>query len=162
MVSVSGVFHSIAARMPKPQTLITKGAGLAALAMVVSDAHYVGKIQADLYASEKDASSTGFYLNNTLYQNNMSRFQSKIKDLSYKFELDQTYKRFFNEGIGYNKGFFSMLVHHVVPLGLGLGALFAKGKASVACAVGVGVYGAYEFLKNFFAWGVPPGLDKFN
>ncbi len=137
--------------------LLRKGAGLAALAYVGYDAHYIGKVQADLYASEKDAYSSAFYLNNTLYSTNMSKIQEGIKDASYRMELDQGYKRFINSGIGYIKGFCSMLVSHIVPLGLGLGALLTKGLPSKICAGGLGVYAAYEFVKNFFGMGVPHG-----
>lgn len=136
---------------------IAKGIGLAALGMVGYDAHYIGKIEADTYASEKDAQSTGKYLNNTLYSTNMSKIQDKIKEVSYEMELDCGYKRFFNSGIGYLKGFTNMLIEHVLPFGLGLGALFAKGKASKICAGGLGLYGTYEFLRNFFGWGTPKG-----
>lgn len=144
----------------RPKNLISKGIGLAALGCVGYDAHYVGKIQADLYSSEKDAASTAYYLNNSLYSTNMSKIQEGIKDASYTMELDCGWKRFINEGIGYIKGFTSMLVSHVVPFGLGLGALLAKGKASKICAGGLGIYAAYEFVKNFFGFGSPKGLMK--
>lgn len=141
----------------KSNNLLTKGAGAAALAYVAYDAHKIGKIQSDLYASEKDADSTAYYLNNTLYSTNMSKIQEGIKDASYKMELDQGYKRFFNSGIGYIKGFCSMLVSHCVPFGLGLTALLTKGLPSKISAAGLGIYAGYEFLKNFFGWGVPGG-----
>lgn len=139
---------------------LTKGAGLAALGLVGYDAHYIGKMQADLYASEKDANSAAFYLNNNMYITNMSKIQEGIKEASYNMELDCGWKRFINSGIGYIKGFTSMLISHVVPLGLGLGALLAKGKASKICAGGLGIYAGYEFLKNFFGFGVPGGPIK--
>lgn len=141
----------------KSNNLLTKGVGAAALACVAYDAHKIGKIQSDLYASEKDTDSTAYYLNNTLYSTNMSKIQEGIKDASYKMELDQGYKRFFNAGIGYIKGFCSMLVSHCVPLGLGLTALLTKGLPSKISAAGLGIYAGYEFLKNFFGWGVPGG-----
>ncbi|MBQ8459942.1 hypothetical protein IJ541_07555 [bacterium] len=140
--------------------IITGAAGLAGLGYVGYDAHYIGKLQSDLYASEHDANSTAYYLNNDMYSTNMSKIQEKIKDKSYEMELDQGWKRFFNTGIGYIKGFTSMLVAHVVPLGLSLGALFAPGKASKICAGGLGVYAIYEFFKNFFGFGTPGGLLK--
>lgn len=138
--------------------MLTKGVGLAALGLVGYDAHYVGKIQSDTYASERDANSTAYYLNNSMYSTNMSKIQDKIKDGAYEMELDCGWKRSLNSGIGYIKGFGSMLVSHVVPFGLGLGALLAKGKASKICAGGLGVYAVYEFMKNFFGLGTPKGL----
>ena len=114
--------------LPKnPAKWVTKGIGAVALGAVAYDAHYLGKIQADLYSSEKDAASTGYYLNNSLYSTNMSKIQEGIKDASYEMELDCGWKRFINEGVGYVKGFTSMLVSHIVPFGLGLGALLSKG-----------------------------------
>ncbi|MDY6358803.1 MAG: hypothetical protein SPL76_04745 [Cyanobacteriota bacterium] len=144
--------------LPSATTVLTKGAGLAALGMVAYDSNYLGKVQSDLYASSKDAKSSVYYLNNSMHLGNMSKFQSKIKDMSYSTELDQTWKRFFNEGIGYVKGFTSMLVNHAVPLGLGLGALLGGKKTSIASACGIGVYGIYSFIKNFFGIGVPNNL----
>ncbi len=139
---------------------LAKSAGVAALGCVAYDAHYIGKLQADIYASEKDAKAAAYYLNNSMYSTNMSKIQEGIKDASYKMELDQGYKRFFNSGIGYLKGFGSMLVSHVVPLGLGLGALLAKGKLSKGFAGALGIYAAYEFMKNFFGFGTPGGPIK--
>ena len=147
--------------LPKnPAKWVTKGIGAVALGAVAYDAHYLGKIQADLYSSEKDAASTGYYLNNSLYSTNMSKIQEGIKDASYEMELDCGWKRFINEGVGYVKGFTSMLVSHIVPFGLGLGALLSKGLPSKICAGGLGIYADYEFIKNFFGWGTPGGTFK--
>lgn len=147
--------------LPKnPAKWVTKGIGAVALGAVAYDAHYLGKIQADLYSSEKDAASTGYYLNNSLYSTNMSKIQEGIKDASYEMELDCGWKRFINEGVGYVKGFTSMLVSHIVPFGLGLGALLSKGLPSKICAGGLGIYAGYEFVKNFFGWGTQGGTFK--
>lgn len=134
---------------------LTKGVGLAALGLVGSDAHYIGKLQADLYASEKDAKAAGYYLNNSMYTTNMSKVEDGIRNAAYEMELDQGWRRFFNLGIGYVKGFTSMLVTHVVPFGLGLGALFAKGKAAKICAGAFGVYALVKVVKDLFGIGVP-------
>lgn len=140
--------------------IISRGIGLAALGMVAYDAHYLGKVQSDLYASEKDAASTGYYLNNAMYLDKLSKIEEKVRTSSFTTELDFMWKRFINEPIGYIKGFTSMLVSHAVPFALGIGALFAPSKISKLCAGGLGIYGAYQFVKNFFGWGTPPGLDK--
>ena len=138
--------------------IIIRGAGLTALGMVLSDAHYNGKMRSDLYSSEKDAASTLYYLNNSMYLTSGSKTQEKIKNLSFTTELDQTYKRFFNEGFGYIKGFGSMLATHIVPLVLGAGALAGGNKLSKISAGGLGVYAGYEFIKNFFGFGTPQGI----
>lgn len=152
------ILTRIRSMLPSVSTVITKGAGLTALGIVAYDANYLGKVQSDLYASTKDAKSTAYYLNNSMYMSNMSKFTEKIKNWSFTTELDQTYKRFFNEGIGYIKGFTGMLVNSVIPLGLGLGALFAKKPAAKICTASLAVYGAYKFIRNFFGIGTPNTL----
>lgn len=144
--------------MPSVSSLVTKGAGLATLGIIAYDANYLGKVQSDLYASTKDAKSTAYYLNNSMYLSNMNKFTEKIKDWSFTTELDQTYKRFFNEGIGYVKGFGAMLIDRVIPLGLGLGALLAQKPVAKGCTAGLGIYWAVKFVKNFFGLGTPNTL----
>lgn len=152
------IIHNISTALKgNPGKYLTKGVGLAALGLVGYDAHNIGKMQADLYASEKDALATSYYLNNTLYSNNMSAIRDSIKNSAYEMELDQGWRRFFNLGIGYVKGFTSMLVSHVVPLGLGAGALFAKGKIAKFSAAALGIYGLCKFTKDFFGLGSPRG-----
>lgn len=151
------IFSSIRRIIPSVSTVVTKGAGITALALVARDANYVGKMQADLYASEKDAKSTAYYLNNTLY-GNMSKTQEKIRNFSYNMELNQTWKRFFNEGIGYVKGFSSMLVSNFVPLALGAGALLGRKSIAKVSTGALAIYAGYEFVKNFFGMGTPNNL----
>lgn len=149
------IISSIHKFIPSPTTIV----GLATLGAVGYDAHYIGKMQSDLYASEKDAGYTSYFLNNDMYNTSMSKIQDSIKEASFSTELDVTWKRFFNEGIGYIKGFTSKLVCSIVPLALGLTAVFGKGAIKTAGAVGAGIYGAYVFIKNFFGIGTPPGIN---
>lgn len=144
--------------MPSVSTVLTKGAGLTALGIIAYDANYLGKVQSDLYASTKDAKSTAYYLNNSMYMSNMSKFTEKIKNWSLTTELDQTYKRFFNEGIGYIKGLTCSLVNSVIPLGLGIGALFGGKTVAKGSAIGLAAYGVYKFVRNFFGIGTPNTL----
>lgn len=132
-----------------------KGVGLATVGLVGYDAHSIAKLQADMYATERDVAATSYYLNNTLYNPGMSTVAQKVKDGAFGMELDQTWRRFFNLGIGYVKGFVSMLTNHVVPLGLGLGALLTKGAVSKAFAGGAILYGLGKGIVNFFGIGVP-------
>lgn len=150
------IFHNIASTL-KGNTgkYLTKGVGVAALGLVGYDAHNIGKMQADIYASEQDAKATSYYLNNAMYATNMSSVRAGVKNASYEMELDQGWRRFFNLGIGYVKGFTSMLISHVIPLGLGLGALLAKGKAAKICAGSFGIYALGKVVKDFFGIGVP-------
>ena len=136
---------------------LKKGVGLAALGLVAYESHYIGKIQADRYATEKDVKAAAYYLNNTMYNPDISPIRQGIKDAAYDFEMDQGWRRFFNLGIGYIKGFGSMLVSNVIPLGLGIATLFTKGKASTISAIALGIYAAGSAIKNFFGIGVPRG-----
>lgn len=152
------IISRIRSVLPSASTVITRGAGLAALGMVISDANYMGKMKSDLYASEKDAASTMYYLNNSMYLTSGSKTQEKIKNLSFTTELDQTWKRFFNEGIGYIKGFGTMLGTHIVPLVLGAGALAGGKNLAKISTGGLGIYAGYQFIKNFFGIGTPQGI----
>lgn len=149
------ILTGIKSALPK---IITRGAGLAALGIIAYDANYLGKVQSDLYSSTKDAKSTAYYLNNSMYMSNMSKFTEKVKNWSFTTELDQTYKRFFNEGIGYIKGFTGMLVNSVIPLCLGIGALFGGKTVAKGSAIGLAVYAVYKFVRNFFGIGTPNTL----
>lgn len=154
------IISSLTSPFKSPMKLITKGLGIGALAAVGYESHYVGKLQADLYASEKDANAAAYYLNNDMYLTDMSKISEGIKDKAYEMELDQGWRRFFNSGIGYIKGFNSKLVDNVIPLSLGLGALLTKGMSAKACAGGLGVYAIAKIIKNFFGLGVPGGPIK--
>lgn len=136
---------------------VTKGVGLATLGAVAYDSHTIGKMQSDMYATEKDVSASAYYLNNMLYNPGMSSIGQKVKDSAFSMEVDQTWRRFFNLGIGYVKGFTSMLTNHVIPFGLGLGALFAKGLPAKICAGGAILYGLGKGIVNFFGIGTPSG-----
>jgi hypothetical protein len=146
-----------AVRQIKYGRYLKKAAGLGAIAMVLHDANHIAKTVADQYACSKDAAAVSHYQNNTLYTDDMSKTQSNIKKLSYKMTLNDSTRRFFNLGIGYIKGFFAMLVNLAVPFVLGLGALSSKKTISRASVAGLGIYGLYKFIKNFFGIGVPKG-----
>lgn len=143
-----------------PVSIATKVVGLAGLGYVGYDSHYIGKMQADLYSSEKDADAAAFYLNNSMYSTNMSKVSDGVKNASFQMELDQGWRRFFNSGIGYIKGFTSMLTEHVVPLGLSIGALLGGKISGGICAGSLAAYTIGQFVKDFFGMGTPKGLDK--
>ena len=134
--------------------------GAIGLGVVAYDAHNVGKIQSDLYASERDAKATAYYLNNDMYVTNMSRSQEKVRDWAFKVQLGEGVRRFINVPIGYVKGFFTMLISHVVPLALSLGALFGKGKTAKGSAIGLAIYAGYKAIRNIFGLGTPGSLTK--
>jgi hypothetical protein len=136
---------------------LAKGIGAIGVGAACYDANYVGKVQADKYACEKDAKATAYYLNNTMYLNSLSRITNGIKNSAYEIELDQGWRRFFNLGIGYTKGFISSLVSKVIPFGLSIAALATKGKTSMICAGTLTAYGLFSGIKNFFGLYNPKG-----
>ena len=142
-MSVIGRIRSV---FPSTSSIVTKGLGLAALGVVLKDSHYLGKVQADLYASKKDADSATYFLNNSMYLSDMRKSSEAIKDTADTM------------GIGYIKGFFSMLVSNVIPLGLGIGAVFGGKAASKMSAVGIAAYAIYRVIRSAFGIGVPNGL----
>jgi hypothetical protein len=136
---------------------LTKGVGAIGVAAACYDANYIGKVESDKYACERDAKATAYYLNNTMYLNNMSKITNGIKNSAYEMELDQSWRRFFNLGIGYTKGFISGLVSKVIPLGLGIATLVTKGKTSMICAGSLAAYGLISGIKSFFGYCNPRG-----
>ena len=156
-MSIGNVFTSVKGNFTK---YLTKGVGAAALGVVAYDSHIVGKIQADVYSKVKDADACAESFNNTQYLTSPSMTMSKLKDGVNKFELDNNFRHFANSAIGYFKGFGSMLIDDVVPLGLGLGALLTKGWKSKGCAIGLGVYGVFKFFKDVMGFGHYNDLNR--
>lgn len=130
---------------------ITRGLGVAALYLCARDAHVYGKIQADADMKTKNAKAAHYYLNNTLTLNKPSTTKQKLQDGVFKYELDDNLRGFINSFLGYFKGLGSSLVSDVIPLGLGLTALLAKGKGlKLAKASGLGLCGLaiYSLIKD--------------
>lgn len=156
-MNISGIINTLKSNSGK---IITSAIGIAGLGAVAYDSHNVGKIQADRYASECDANAAAYYLNNDMYLSSMSRTSENVRDFAYNVELAQGWRRVINTPIGYVKGFVSMLVSHVVPLALSLGAIFGKGAVSKGSAAGLGIYAGYKFIKNVFGFATPGSILK--
>ena len=156
-MNIRGIFTYI---KNNPGRLISGAVGLVGLGVVAYDSHNLGKIQSDLYASGSDANHAAYYLNNDMYVTSMSRTQEKVRDLAFRTELGQGWRRFINTPIGYLKGFFTMMISEVVPLGLSVGAIAGKGKVGKGCAIGLVAYGAIKGLRNFFGFSTPGSIIK--
>ena len=154
-MSISNIFSK-----PNIVKYVTKGAGLAALGVIGYDAHIIGKLQADSYAKRKDADACMRTYSNTQYLSSPSMTTSNLKNEVNKFEMDSNIRHFVNSTIGYFKGFGDMLVNDVVPLGLGLGALFGKGKLGKGSAIGLGVYAVVKFFKDVLGFGHYNDLNR--
>ena len=135
---------------------LARGAGAAALYFIARDAHNFGKIKSDIEVKSKDAKAAQYYLENTMTLDSPSRISSDIANGVYKLELNERLRGFVNSIIGYFKGIGTTLIHDVVPLGLGLTALFAGKRAlplAKGSAIGLGIYGIYTILKDGFGIG---------
>ena len=138
----------------------TRGAGLAALGIVGYDAHIIGRLQADSYAKRKDADACMRTYSNTQYLSSPSMTTSNLKDGVNKIEMDCNFRHFVNSTVGYFKGVGQMLVHDVIPFGLGLGALFGKGAFSKGSAIGLGIYAGIKFFKDVLGFGHYNDLNR--
>ena len=139
---------------------IPKGVGIAALGIVAYDAHVLGKLQSDVYSKSKDADACMDAYSNTQYLTSPSITNSNLKKQVFGFEVEGNFRHFVNSAIGYFKGFGSMLVDSVIPLGLGLGAVFGKGKWSKGSAIGLGIYGGIKFFKDVLGFGHYNDINK--
>ena len=156
-MSLSTALTSVKSNFTK---YLAKGAGAAALGVVAYDSHIIGKIQSDVYAKSRDADACGGRFSNTQYLSTPSNTTSKLKRGVFNFEVENNTRHFINSAIGYFKGFGSMLVNSVVPLGLGLGALFGKGKWAKGSAIGLGIYAGVKFFKDVLGFGHYNDLNR--
>lgn len=128
---------------------IARGVGAAALYLCARDAHTYGKIRSDENVKTKDAIAAHYYMNNSLTLDKPSMTKNNLQNKVLRFELSENIRGFVNSFTGYFKGLGSSLVADVVPLGLGLTALFAKNsKLAKLSAVGLAIAGAFSFVKD--------------
>ena len=152
--------------------ILTKATGIAAVGYTVKNANFVGKVNADMYATQKDADETVKYFNNTQYLDGMDYMEYKIKQKSFEHELNSSYKRTLNSPIGYIKGFTSSLMSNIGLFGLGAGAILFKspfisktkcqfsGKLAGLCAIGAALLVAKRVITAFFGFGTPNPLKR--
>lgn len=132
---------------------LIKGTGLAALGIIAYDSHIVGNLQADVYSKSADANACIKRFENTQYLSTPSLTTEKLKRHVFNMETEGNTRNFFNSAIGYFKGFASMLVSNVIPLGMGIGALFGKGKWAKYSAIGLGIYAGIKIIKDVLGFG---------
>ncbi len=139
---------------------LARGAGVAALGLIAYDSHIVGKLQSDVYSKSRDANAVMRSFNNTQYLSSPSMTTSHLKKGIFHWEVNNNFRTFINSAIGYFKGFGSMLVDNVIPLGLGLGALLGKNKWSKGSAIGLAIYGAVKICTDLLGFGHYSDLNK--
>lgn len=156
-MSLSTAFSSVKTNFTK---YLAKGVGATALGILAYDSHIVGKLQSDVYSKSRDADACMDAFSNSQYLTSPSATMSKLKKGVFNFETENNFRHFVNSAIGYFKGFGSMLVDNVVPLGLGLGALCGKGKWAKGSAIGLGIYAGFKLLKDVLGFGHYNDLNK--
>lgn len=156
-MSLSTAFSSVKTNFTK---YLAKGVGATALGILAYDSHIVGKLQSDVYSKSRDADACMDAFSNSQYLTSPSATMSNLKKGVFNFETENNFRHFVNSAIGYFKGFGSMLVDNVVPLGLGLGALCGKGKWAKGSAIGLGIYAGFKLLKDVLGFGHYNDLNK--
>jgi hypothetical protein len=138
-----------------------KAAGLAGAGMLLYDAHKEGKRVADYTVKKRNADAALDWFDNTRNLHQPSHINMKLKDKIFNLELQNNVREFFNTGIGYVKGFGSMMLYDVVPWALSAAALLTKGPSATckgtmakASGIGLGLYAIYAFAKNVCGLGV--------
>lgn len=133
---------------------LAKTAGLAGLGYVLVDSHLAAKVEAE--KTQKDIKSDSIekhYLSDMKLENH-SIVQSKIKKKVTDFYMNENISDPFTRTAGYVKGFGSMLVNNIVPLGLSVGALVSpKGIFSKMFGVGLLAYGGIFLAQEFLGIG---------
>ena len=132
-----------------------KAAGIIGAGICLYDAHKEGKRQSEIYVKTCNADAALKWFDNSRNLHNPSNINAKLKDKIFNWEIHNNLRAFFNSGIGYIKGFTSMLFNDTVPVVLSAAAIFTKGKTAPKIAGGaLGGYGIYAFAKNVLGLGV--------
>lgn len=135
--------------------VLAKTAGIAGLAYVAYDSHKAARVEATKVQKDMKSESIEDHYLSDMKLDSPSVVKSNIKKRITEFSLDENISSPFTAAAGYVKGFSSMLVNNVVPLGLSAGALIApKGILSRLFGIGLVVYGGIFLAKEIF------GVDK--
>lgn len=135
--------------------VIAKGIGVVGLGLVLYDSHTLGKIESASYKKKCAAEMVAGPYANTLAQDSASILESKAKRGFSNFMLEENMSGFFTSIAGYFKGVGSMLVSHIVPLALSIGALATPRNSLASRVFGFGLlgYGAIFMLHNVMGIG---------
>lgn len=134
--------------------ILAKTAGIAGLGYVAYDSHLTAKIESGKMQKDIKSDSIENHYLNDMKSDNSSILQSTIKRRITDFYMDENISSPFTRVGGYIKGFSSMLVNNVVPLGLSVGAIIApKGIVSRMFGVGLLAYGGFFLAQEFLGIG---------
>jgi hypothetical protein len=133
--------------------ILAKTAGIGAIGLIGYDAHSTGNMLAKKNTEEAKSMTLHKRYFDDMTVDSSSVVKSKIKKRIFDFHLDENFFGFFDGVAGYAKGFGTMLVNNVIPLGLSAGALITKGGWSKAFGLGLGIYGGIFLLQEVFGIG---------
>lgn len=131
--------------------VLAKTAGIAGLAYVAYDSHKAAGVEATKVRKDMKSDLIADHYLSDMKLDSPSVVKSNIKKRITEFALDENISSPFTAAGGYIKGFSSMLVNNVVPLGLSVGALIApKGILSRLFGVGLLAYGGLFLAQEIF------------
>lgn len=132
---------------------LAKAVGIGGLALVGYESHCVGKMQAvNTGKSIKADTLSKQYLEN-MRMDSPSVIRQEVKRQIFNFHAEEGFTDFFTNIAGYVKGFGSMLITNIVPLGLSAGAVMTKGFFSKMFGAGLLAYGGIFLAQEFFGIG---------
>ena len=133
-----------------------KAAGIAGIGIALYDAHKQGIYRSKVEVNKGNANAALDWFDNSRNITQPSHFNSKLKNGLFRWELHNNLRGFFNAGLGYVKGVTEMVINDLIPIGLSVAALATKGgsRASHVAGGALGVYAAFEFMKNILGFGV--------
>lgn len=133
--------------------VLAKPLGVIGLGLVGYDCHVTGAIRSSVNAKEIKTNSLEKQYMEELSMASPSSVRRNVKRGLFRFNADENISPFFNGLSGYIKGFGSMLVHNIIPLGLAAGALLTKKPISKFFGIGLLAYGGVFLAQEIFGIG---------
>ncbi|MDD3437561.1 MAG: hypothetical protein PHC64_10455 [Candidatus Gastranaerophilales bacterium] len=137
--------------------ILIKSIGVIGLGLVAYDSHSSAKYTATMHTGKTQSEDLQKRYFRTLHEGGDSSIKSATKKRVFQYYMDQDITSFFSSVVGYVKGFASTLVNNVVPFGLALGTVLARGIASKLFGAGLLTYGGIFLLQEFFGIGKHKG-----
>lgn len=133
--------------------ILAKTVGVIGLGLIGYDAHCAGKMTAKQHVKNTKAESLAEHYMDDLKLESPSVIKGAVKEKLFHYHVDENFSGFFHAIAGYFKGFGSMLVSNVIPLGLVAGTLLTKGLPSKLFGAGLAAYGGIFLLQEIFGIG---------
>lgn len=138
----------------KLSNYLMKGVGYAGLGLIAIDAHKAGMMESSKFEKNHKAESLADGFMEDMKLDSSSTIKSELKKKVFKYKMDENFTGFFACAKGYIKGFTSLLVNEVVPLGLAVAtAIMPKGILSKTFGAGLLAYGGIFLLQEIFGIG---------